>query len=461
MPEALRRICVSAVLCACASAYSPLLGTAPRAAASRRVPLVASVATDTVDLGSPTPSGPDPYRLVSDELDYIKRSIKKMLTSKKGDSGTSAFSGNGVLTMAAREFMSRKGKSFRPMLVLLIGRATDPDFTTDTRHAKLAVISEMIHTASLIHADVLEEHETDSSQGTVVHQEVALEVGNKVSVRLETFPATATPVPPFMWEQAALIASPPASLSSISSFELMPLPCIMSFPCAPQVCILAGDFLLSKAAVELSLLNSNPVTEIVARGLESICEGGMVAFNSTAAPETLRTLTLDDHLAAVGESIAALIANVCQCSAILSGHEQDSMVAQACRLYGWHLAYARHLVGEAEEIDAALRKSRRNPKSLPSQLPRGVHGVARAPILIAAQTYPEVRAILTAAAEGTDAPANCAELLERSSAAQATRQLAEKHAQEAAEAIEVLPASATRDALVVLCHKVVTGSPLK
>merc|ERR1719231_501042 len=97
--------------------------------------------------------------------------------------------------MAGREFMSRKGKSFRPMLVLLVGRATDPDFVTDARHTKLAVISEMIHTASLIHADVLEEHETDTSVGTLVHQEVALEVGNKV-------------------------------------------------------CILAGDFLLAKAAVE-------------------------------------------------------------------------------------------------------------------------------------------------------------------------------------------------------------------
>ena len=187
----------------------------------------------------------------------------------------------------------------------------------------------------------------------------------------------------------------------------------------------------------------------------------MRAFNSTVVDGALDSLTLDEHLATVGESIASLIANICQCSAILSGHEPDSVVAQACKLYGQHLAFARHLVGEAEEIDAALRKSRRSPSSLPALLPRGVHGVARAPILIAAQTYPEVREILTGAAEGTDAPAHCVELLEKSGAVQATRDLAEKHAREAAEAIEVLPASATRDALVVLCHKVVTGSPLK
>lgn len=377
----------------------PPISQHPRSVVAARTSLV-TLAADTLDVEAPR--GPDPYKLVQDDLDYIKRSIKRMLTSSKGDTG--ALTSNGVLTMAAREFMGRKGKSFRPMLVLLIGRATDPDFVTDARHTKLAVISEMIHTASLIHADVLEEHETD--RGTLVHQEVALDVGNKV-------------------------------------------------------CILAGDFLLAKAAVELSLLESSHVTEIVARGLEAICEGGMRAYNSTVVPESLEALTLDEHLKTVRESIASLIANVCQSSAILSGHEPDSNVAQACRLYGEHLAFARHLIGEAEEIDSALRQSRRNPKSLPALLPRGVHGVARAPILIAAEAHPEVRSILTGVADGTDAPARAAELLEQSGAVQATRVLAQEHAQAAADAIEALPSSPTRDALVVLCHKVVTGSPIK
>ena len=383
----------------------PLVLSPQQHAAGRpRVAAATMLTADAIGIDSPTPPGPDPYRLVQDDLEYIKRSIKKVLKGSKGES--SAISSNGVLTMAAREFMSRKGKSFRPMLVLLIGRATDPDFATDSRHTKLAVISEMIHTASLIHADVLEEDQAGSDAGTLVHQEVDLDVGNKV-------------------------------------------------------CILAGDFLLAKAAVELSLLESSHVTEIVARGLEAICEGGMRAYHSTVEEETLAELTLEDHLATVGESIASLIANVCQSSAILSGHDPDSTVAMACKLYGEHLAYARHLVGEANEIDAALRKSKRNPAALPALLPRGVHGVARAPILIAAETYPEVRAILTGAAEGTNAPAATAELLERSGAVQATRALAHEHVLAAAEAIEALPQSPTRDALVVLCHKVATSTPLK
>merc|ERR1719316_1662783 len=162
------------------------------------------------------PPGPDPYKMVENDLEYIKRSIKDMLaqrsiTASRGDKG--GLSGNAVFTMAAREFMGRKGKSFRPMLVLLLGRATAKDYTTDARHLKLAVISEMIHTASLIHVEVLEsDTDSDSKLGTKIHQEVDLEVGNKVCV-------------------------------------------------------------LARAALELSLLEDPKVVEIVAKGLEAICEG--------------------------------------------------------------------------------------------------------------------------------------------------------------------------------------------
>merc|ERR1719181_1065147 len=140
------------------------------------------VMTAPITRDGAAPTGPDPYKLVRDDLEYIKASIKQMLSSNKGEGASLAK--NEVLTMAAREFSQRKGKSFRPMLVLLVGRATSPDFVTDVRHFKLGVISEMIHTASLIHADVLEENTdmSDSSQGTLVHQEVALDVGNKVCI---------------------------------------------------------------------------------------------------------------------------------------------------------------------------------------------------------------------------------------------------------------------------------------
>ena len=104
--------------------------SAPRVPAPRslspRAPVVAAVAslydTPVIAREAPAPLGPDPYKVVNDDLEYIKNSIRKVL-SEKG-SGGGALARNEVLTMAAREFMQRKGKSFRPMLVLLVGRAT-------------------------------------------------------------------------------------------------------------------------------------------------------------------------------------------------------------------------------------------------------------------------------------------------------------------------------------------------
>jgi len=347
------------------------------------------------------PAGPDPYKLVRDDLDYIKASIKQMLSANKGEGASIAK--NEVLTMAAREFSQRKGKSFRPMLVLLIGRATSPDFMTDVRHFKLGVISEMIHTASLIHADVLEENAdmTDSSQGTLVHQEVALDVGNKV-------------------------------------------------------CILAGDFLLSKAAVELSLLDNSDVTELVARGLEAICEGGMmVSDNSRDAADA--GVSLEKYMGASVSNTAQLIGNSCHSSSILSGHKVDSTVAQACLMFGEELALAQQLVTEAEEMTDLLKACRRNPRK---KWPQGF--TPTAPLLIASDTYPlELRPIIARSySEPADA-AQTIELIDRSRAIFKTLQMAGEHAQAAAEALEVLPSSSARDALYVLCYKVLSGSPIK
>ena len=118
-----------------------------------------------------------------------------------------------------------------------------------------------------------------------------------------------------------------------------------------RVCILAGDFLLSRASVELSLLDNADVTEIVAQaratahaaihaaihtahtavhtapaaapaaapaprpsaqGLEAICEGGMLAYEAAMVPDA-PSLTLESYLhhTARGTAQARLRARVC------------------------------------------------------------------------------------------------------------------------------------------------------
>ncbi len=63
--------------------------------------------------------------------------------------------GHPILQAAAEHLFSAGGKRLRPGIVLLISRALTPDEKElPLKHRKLAQITEMIHTASLVHDDV-------------------------------------------------------------------------------------------------------------------------------------------------------------------------------------------------------------------------------------------------------------------------------------------------------------------
>merc|ERR1712113_1318491 len=210
---------------------------------------------------------------------------------------------------------------------------------------------------------------------------------------------------------------------------------------------------------ELSLLDCSEVTEIVARGLESICEGGMMAFDSAAGAidsiDDGDVLTLKEHLHITARGTAQLIGNSCQCSAILSGHSSDSPVAQACLIFGEGLAMAQQLVAEADEVHSLLAKCRRAPRNWPASMQPS------APLLLAAEAFPELSLIMQRRFSEPGDAAAAMSFLDRSEAVKRTQQLASQHAQEAEDALDLLPTSATRDALHVLCHKVLTGVPIK
>jgi all-trans-nonaprenyl-diphosphate synthase len=62
-----------------------------------------------------------------------------------------------ILYAAAEHLFGAGGKRVRPAIVLLVARATMPGGEISARHRRLAEITEMIHTASLVHDDVLDE----------------------------------------------------------------------------------------------------------------------------------------------------------------------------------------------------------------------------------------------------------------------------------------------------------------
>jgi all-trans-nonaprenyl-diphosphate synthase len=82
-----------------------------------------------------------------------------------------------ILYAAAEHLFGVQGKRVRPAIVLLVARATMPNQDITTRHRRLAEITEMIHTASLVHDDVVDESEVRRGIPTV-HSNF----GNRIAV---------------------------------------------------------------------------------------------------------------------------------------------------------------------------------------------------------------------------------------------------------------------------------------
>jgi all-trans-nonaprenyl-diphosphate synthase len=94
--------------------------------------------------------------------DVVRGDLDKMNLSLKNVVGNR----HPMLHAAADQiFGGGGGKQLRPTLVFLVARATAPEVTE--KHRRLAEIVEMIHTASLVHDDVLDEAGTRRGKQTI------------------------------------------------------------------------------------------------------------------------------------------------------------------------------------------------------------------------------------------------------------------------------------------------------
>mmetsp|Transcript_13260 Transcript_13260/g.18777 ORF Transcript_13260/g.18777 Transcript_13260/m.18777 type:complete len:522 (+) Transcript_13260:193-1758(+) len=276
---------------------------------------------------------PDPFKMVEKELQPFSDSISELVSTDQP-----------VLSMAARHFFEKKqGKKFRPTIVQLIAKAvaaaipeqsfedtplngkvvngeSDPDAhdvatmdssgwewagASDTdglvtpdnhmgsetwrRQAQLGQIVEMIHVASLIHDDVLDEADTRRG-GEAVHKMYS----NKVAV-------------------------------------------------------LAGDYLLARASVLLARLENTAVVQIMATALESLVAGEIMQLKSP--PESL--LEMESYLRKSYYKTASLICYACRSTALLGGHAYGSTVATACEEFGYHLGLAFQIQDDILDFTAA------------------------------------------------------------------------------------------------------------
>lgn len=271
---------------------------------------------------SPGPMGIDPLRSVAKEMKFMTGNIQLLLGS-----------GHPMLDTVSKYYTQSEGKYIRPTLVLLMSQATslmpkrprrwpqgqsddidapltplsvladanptspltaetgDSSETSDPAvlpsQRRLAEITELIHTASLLHDDVI-----DISMSRRGNSSANIEFGNKMAV-------------------------------------------------------LAGDFLLGRASVALARLRDPEVTELLATVIANLVEGEFMQLKNTALDErnpTWHDDTISYYLQKTYLKSASLISKSCRAAALLGEHSAETV--EAAYQYGKNLGLAFQLVDD-------------------------------------------------------------------------------------------------------------------
>lgn len=157
------------------------------------------------------------------------------------------------------------------------------------RHLQLGQITEMIHVASLIHDDVLDDADVRRG-GAAVH---------------------------------ALYSS--------------------------KVAVLAGDYLLARASVLLARLQHFQVVEVMASALDALVQGEIMQARSKK--EDLSDM--NHYLRKSYFKTASLICSSCKSAALLSGYEESHPMTKAAEEYGYHLGMAFQIVDDILDFSGA------------------------------------------------------------------------------------------------------------
>ncbi|KAI3976353.1 hypothetical protein MKX01_036773 [Papaver californicum] len=202
----------------------------------------------------------DPFSLVAVELSLIGDRLRNM----------AAIDGAPKLASAAEYFfeLGVEGKRFRSTVLLLMASALNgslpwsvPDVSNDLRkrQQRIAEITEMIHVASLLHDDVIDDAETRRGVASVNYC-----MGNKLSV-------------------------------------------------------LAGDLLLSRACVALASLNNTEVVTLIASIVEHLITGEIMQLASTQE----QRCSMDQYMKKTFYKTASLIANSCKAIALVADQSNE------------------------------------------------------------------------------------------------------------------------------------------
>ncbi|KAJ1974209.1 coq1 putative hexaprenyl diphosphate synthase, partial [Dimargaris verticillata] len=240
-----------------------------------------------------------------------------------------------------------------------------------------------------------------------------------------------------------------------------------------KMAILVGDFLIARACCALTRLRHNEVTELLATVISDLTEGEVMQLKNTQEeaivnPQQLAATNRTSECTPLSEisaatlgptadtfsyyleksylKTAAFIAKSCRAAALLGGCTEA--VADTAFSYGKSLGLAFQLVDDM--LDFTVSKSQLG-KPVGADLKLGL---ATAPVLYAWQEFPELGPLVQRRFSQPDDTQAAWDLVHRSQGVQKTYELAQSHCNDALKALEQLPDSPARLALVDLTSNV-------
>mmetsp|Transcript_23643 Transcript_23643/g.38887 ORF Transcript_23643/g.38887 Transcript_23643/m.38887 type:complete len:448 (-) Transcript_23643:771-2114(-) len=331
----------------------------------------------------------DPLALVKYDLEVLNESVRKTVSSD-----------HPVLSCVARYFFDLSGKRFRPTVVLLMARATAvcrglsyEEGLVDSQR-RLAEITELIHTASIVHDDVIDVADTRRGRGSANST-----FGNKVAV-------------------------------------------------------LGGDFLLARASIELARLRNCEVIELLSTVIEHLVQGEIMQMKASIDyPKLLPGLSssfsdrhsFEFYARKTYLKTASLIARSSQAVALLGVHSPE--VVKTAYEFGKHLGLAYQYVDDMLDYTGSTKTLGKPALSDLQQ------GLATAPVLYAQEEFPALTPLIQRQFSCTGDVEAALAMVQQSQGIQRTYNLAAHHSHLAAEALTFLPSSPARSALVSIVRR--------
>ena len=403
-------------------------------------------------LSTPENSTAAVLALVASDMAEVDRVIASRL-----DSGVP------LVGQVARYIISAGGKRLRPVLLLLTCGALG--YQGAQRH-NLAAVVEFIHTATLLHDDVVDEstlrrgrptaNESFGNPASVLVGEVARYIISAGGKRLRPvlllltcgalgyrgsqrhnlaavveFIHTATLLHDDVVDESTLRRGRPTANESFGN----------------PASVLVGDFLYSRAFQMMVDAESMRVMQVLADATNVIAEGEVLQLMN------MHDASLDEqgYLRVIRSKTAKLFEASARLGAILA--QQSSGTEEACATYGQALGTAFQVIDDVLDYDGNAQEMGKN---LGDDLREGK---ATLPLILAMQRGSAEQAATVRSAIETGSVEQLGEIVRivrETGALQATREAASAEAQRAIDAALQLPDNAHRQAMVVLASQLLS-----